>query len=187
MTSEVVKLLLSEKSVRFFDIDGTLCMYEYGSRNHNACREDYWFHFVKDNPNFYREQKPIRVMQDFLRVAGDPKRDFVISCTCDDFELKVKSQFVTDNYPIPAENIFRSERRVDKLDVIHHILEERKLTPIPPENVIIIDDTTDVLSHVQENSDFTTIHISSFLDEEFAAALSMLASDFDILDKLKGE
>lgn len=187
MTSDMVKLLTDDKSVRFFDIDGTLCMYEYSPRNHNACREDYWFHFVKENPDFYRRQKPIKVMQNFLRAFGDPKRDFVISCTCDDFEIKVKSQFVFDNYPIPPENVFRAERRQDKLQIVQDTIKERGFQSIPPENIIIIDDTTDVLSTVQENSDFTTIHISSFLDDEFICTMKSLSDTLEAIDRLKEE
>lgn len=173
MTPELWKLLTDKESVRFWDIDGVLAQYEYSERNHNACKESEWGDFIKQNPHFYHDNvKPIKVIQDFIALYGDYKRDYVISCTYDLFELGCKISFVDKYYPIiPRDNIFRAETRTQKLLIMRQAL-DLYIKNTPPKNVIMIDDTTDVLSYIQENSDFTTIHISSFLDEELIKYMS---------------
>lgn len=176
MTEELSRLLEDKESIRFYDIDGTLAFYEYGPRNHNACREDYWFHFIKEKPYFYKDcVQPIPVMQSFLELYGDPQRDFVVSCTCDEFEQDVKAKFVHAHYPeIPHENVYRADSREDKLGIIKDILRllgKEEFAEKHPEKIIMMDDSTDVLTHIQEHSDFTTIHVSSFIDINFMTYL----------------
>lgn len=151
----------NEESVLVFDVDGVLAAYEYGEYNHNACRDEDWNDYLKTN-NVYADARPLVTLQKWLSKYGNPERIFVCTNSADESEFKKKADFVTSNYPIKKENILMAKNSLDKLNVIKEIhtlyfptLDEKK--------IIMIDDTAKVLTNIQENSGYSTAHISSFI------------------------
>ena len=158
--SRIWDILNANDSVVIFDIDGVLAAYEYGIYNHNACRECEWNDFVLHN-DMYRKARPLKVLQDYIKRKGT---DRVFVCSqANENEKEQKCKFVEKNYSIDVSHIYFVKQKADKLKIINEIkdtfypnLEDRKF--------IMVDDTIDVLSNIQDNSGYSTAHISTFMD-----------------------
>lgn len=162
MKSRIMELLNNEKSVVVFDIDGVLAAYEDGEYNHNACRDEDWPEYIKAN-NVYEYTRPIKTIQRFIDQYVNPERAFVCSVSKSEIEESQKVKFIKKHYNIPEDHIFMVRHRNGKLDVLRKIHTE--LFPdIMERQVIMVDDTSDVLSNIQDNSSYSTVHISSFIE-----------------------
>ena len=158
--SRIWDILNANDSVVIFDIDGVLAAYEYGIYNHNACRESEWFDYINSNET-YKKARPIKVLQDYIKRKGT---DRVFICSqANENEKEQKCKFVEKNYGIDVLHIYFVKQKADKLKIIDEIkdtfypnLEDRK--------IIMVDDTIDVLSNIQDNSGYSTAHISTFMD-----------------------
>lgn len=158
--SQIWDILNANDSVVVFDIDGVLAAYEYGIYNHNACRESEWNDFVRHN-DMYRKARPLKVLQDYIKRKGTD-RVYVCSLAYEN-EKGPKRKFVEENYGIDESHIYFVERKSDKLEIMNKIkytlypdLEDKKL--------VMIDDTIEVLSNIQDNSGYSTAHISTFIN-----------------------
>ena len=70
---------------------------------------------------------------------------------------------MTDHYGVLENHIYFVQESLGKLDCLREI--HRTWFPwLCPEMIVLIDDTVKILNHVQENSQFATVHISSFLE-----------------------
>ena len=78
-----------------------------------------------------------------------------------DTEKTQKIEFLEKNYGIKKENIFDVYKNEEKLEVIKKIKEEYPL--LDAKYFVMIDDSIEVLNHIMENSEFSTVHVSSFL------------------------
>lgn len=165
MKKTLWSLLTDSDSLRFWDIDGVLMLYELGNRNHNACKEAEWSTFLSSNPHFYVDHiKPVRLFQDFIKQYGNDN-DYTLSVMLSDLEYSYKQDFIKAFYTIDPANVLRAQSNPGKLDVIRTVLQFTGKQDIAPEKIIMIDDNQSVLTYIQENSDYTTVHISSFLDD----------------------
>ena len=64
-------------------------------------------------------------------------------------------------YGILKDHVYLVYHNDEKLDVINKI---KKLNPnLEDKYFVMIDDTVEVLNHIMDNSNFSTVHISSFL------------------------
>ena len=102
-------------------------------------------------------------MQKFLKNK-DKKRIYVITAIGVNKEGEYKKEYVNKYYGILPENVYFVDRNNDKSS---KLIEIRKLhREVEDEKIIMIDDTPDVLTDIQLKTDFSTAHISSFLDIE---------------------
>lgn len=159
-----IKELLNDKdSILVFDVDGVLAVLEFGEHNHYYFSDEEWDKFVSDGNNTYTEDKVSKKMQKFLKNK-DKKRIYVITAIGVNKEGEYKKEYVNKYYGILPENVYYVDRNNDKAS---KLVEIRKLHPeISDEKIIMIDDTPDILTDIQLKTDFSTAHISSFLDIE---------------------
>lgn len=161
MKSKIMEMAKDPRAVLVFDIDGVLAAYEYGERNHNACRDDEWEEFMKTH-DVYEDARPIKTIQNFLKKYTDPTRVFACS-VAESYEVDQKKKFVTDNYLIPKENVICVQSKKEKLKVLK-MIRDTKFPKLDEKWIIMVEDTTGTLTDIQENSNFSTMHISSFLE-----------------------
>ena len=159
--SKIMSVVINEDSVLVFDVDGVLAPYEYGEYNHNACRDDVYEEYMKTH-NIYDGLRPLKTIQNVLEEHNNPKRVFTCSVAAP-YEVEAKKSFVLKNYDIPEENIIFVESKKEKLSVLHKIHDEY-FPDLDPKMVVMIEDTTATLTQIQENSEFSTMHVSSLLD-----------------------
>ena len=144
-----------------FDIDGVLALLEFGEYNHYYMSDEDWDNFVSDNNNLYTEDKVSKKMQEFLKSI-DKTRVYVITAIGVNKEGEYKKEFVKKYYDINPKNVYFVDRNNDKVKWLNEI---KKMHPdIKDYQLIMIDDTPDILTEVQESTNFSTAHISSFLD-----------------------
>ena len=65
-------------------------------------------------------------------------------------------------YGILKENVYYVNKNRDKTSVLLKIKE--KYPQLNSKKIVMIDDTVDILNEIMEKTDFSTAHISSFLD-----------------------
>lgn len=157
--SKILDLIYDEDSVVIFDIDGVLAKYEFGERNHNACSDEEWtVNAVVESIWAYGKAKPVEVFQELIR---NKKHVYACSVSCYG-EGEAKKSFVRRHYSIPDENIYLVKDKSLKLATMCEIAE--KHPDIPPEKIIMVEDTVKTLTYIQENSNYSTCHVSSFLE-----------------------
>jgi len=158
--NKIKELLKDKKSVLVFDIDGVLAVLEFGKYNHYYASDEDWDKFVEDN-NLYTEDKVSKKMQEFLKDI-DKDRVYVITQIGTDKEGIYKKEYAVKYYGIKPENIYFVYRNNDKISKLNEI--RNKHPEAEDYQVIMIDDTPDVLTDVQLKTKYSTAHISSFLD-----------------------
>ncbi len=158
--NKIKELLKDKNSVLVFDIDGVLAVLEFGKYNHYYASDEDWDKFVEDN-NLYTEDKVSKKMQEFLKDI-DKNRVYVITQIGTDKEGIYKKEYAVKYYGIKPENIYFVYRNNDKISKLNEI--RNKHPEAEDYQVIMIDDTPDVLTDVQLKTKYSTAHISSFLD-----------------------
>lgn len=159
--SKIKELLKDKNSVLVFDIDGVLAILEFGEYNHYYASDADWDDFVNGDNNLYTEDKVSKKMQDFLGTL-DKSRVYVITAIGVNKEGEYKKEYVNKYYGISPENVYFVDRSNNKMDALNEI--RSKYPEIEDYQLIMIDDTPDVLTDVQLKSKYSTAHISSFLD-----------------------
>lgn len=143
------------EGVIVFDVDGVLASYEFGENCHYAPIWEEAFISAENNP--YRRVNPLPVFQQFIHTM---KKENVYVCSvAAEFEQEGKRDFVLRNYDILEENIIFVESKAQKLQALREI--EKKTGE---KQIAIVDDTVKTLDHIYDNSNFLTVHVSSFFD-----------------------
>ncbi len=157
--SKIKELFENSNTVYIFDVDGVLAPIEYGEYNHYELDDEAWAKALLTN-NFYEDKKPFETFKLFLKDK-DINRIYVATKVMNDTEKKQKIEFLEKNYGIKKENIFEVYKNEEKLEVIKKIKEEYPL--LDAKYFVMIEDSVEVLNYIMENSEFSTVHVSSFL------------------------
>lgn len=156
---DLINYLLQPDVITVFDIDGTLAAYEFGYLQHSACDNKYWESYVRDNRP-YDSIPAIPRMKAFIREKCTVTNVNVYVCSVsEEYEKEQKKGFILREYPeINPDNIYFVASKDDKIKLLH------KLSDITgcQTKVAIIDDTVKTLDMIYDNSNFTTVHVSSF-------------------------
>lgn len=156
--SKILELINDKDSVVVFDIDGVLAKYEFGEHNHNSCSDAEWDADAEHQSELvYSSAKPVRFFQKLIL----DKRNVYACSVASHGEEKAKKAFIRRHYAIPEENIILVDNKLDKLQALHNI--KAKYPDIPDRLVVMIEDTVKTLTYIQENSGYSTCHVSSFL------------------------
>jgi soluble P-type ATPase len=159
--SKIKELLNNPETVLAFDMDGVLSTLEFGEYNHYEMTDAEWAEANKEEVNYYTEDKVIKKIQNYLKTR-DMNNIYVISKTYTPNETKCKIDFLTKNYNIKENNIFFVDENEEKADILKQI---RERYPDKEDYQIgMVEDTVDVLNDIMEKTNFSTIHISSFID-----------------------
>ncbi len=159
--SKIKELLNDENSVLVFDIDGVLALMEFGVYNHYGLLSDEEWNKASETINFYTEDKVSKKIQTFLKNKN-MDRIFVITRVCNKDEIEYKKDYVNKYYNILRDNVYTVLNNNSKVRELHEI--RNKFNDIEDYQLIMIDDTTKVLTEIQEQTPYSTAHISSFLD-----------------------
>lgn len=159
--SKIKELLMDEKNVLVFDIDGVLALMELGDHNHYSLNDEDWTKACEDGINYYDESIVSKKMQEFLKTR-DMSRIYVITAVGNNNEGEFKREYANKYYNIPKENVFFVSRNIEKTEQLKKIKE--KYPELENYRIVMVDDTVKILDHIMNNTEFSTVHISSFLD-----------------------
>ena len=159
--SKIKDLLNDNKSILVFDVDGVLALLEFGERRHYALDDNSWEKANQEGINFYNEDKVSKKMQKFLNKK-DKARIYVITTIGGNNEGLFKQEFVNKYYSVLKDHVYFVDKNRDKTNILIKIRNMHK--DVDDENIIMIDDTVEILNDVMEKTNFSTAHISSFLD-----------------------
>jgi hypothetical protein len=155
------ELLNDKNSVLVFDIDGVLALMEWGDHTHFGETDEEWAASYDNADTLYTEECVIKKMQNYLKDK-DMSRIYSITRVWNEKELEDKKNYAFNNYGIPKDHVFGVYSNKEKLDVLHQIKSE--YPELKDEQLVMIDDTADVLTIIMENSDFSTVHVSTLMD-----------------------
>lgn len=159
--SKIKELLRDKNSILVFDVDGVLAILEFGERNHYYATDEEWDKLVDEGANYYTEDKVSKKMQEFLKTR-DMNKIYVITQIGVNKEGEYKKQFVHKYYNILEDHVYFVNRNKEKAK---EVIEIRNMHPeVEDEKIIMIDDTPEILCDVQDHTNYSTAHISSFLD-----------------------
>ena len=157
----IKELINGKDSILVFDVDGVLALLEFGKYRHYDLDDDEWNKVVSDGLNFYTEDKVSKKMQKFLKDK-DMKKIYVITTVGCENEAKYKKQYLNKYYNILYDNIYFVDHDKDKVSKLNKI---KELNPdIDDYKIVMIEDTVKILNDVMDNTNYSTAHISSFLD-----------------------
>ena len=159
--NKIKELLKDKNSILVFDIDGVLALLEFGEYNHYHLVSDDEWNDACENNNFYTEDKVSKRMQDFISTR-DISNVYVISRVCNEPEIKHKIDYVKKYYGILEDHVYCVLNENSKLKEFENI--RNKYKDKEDKQIIMIDDSTPVLTEIQEKTGCSTAHISSFLD-----------------------
>lgn len=147
------------RTIFVFDIDGVLFPYEAGIYSFGL-NEAEWVNMMKSR-NVYAEFRPFKTMQKFMKEHNN--KYYVCSRVCCEEEILQKREALVKHYPlIPEKNMYFVESNLVKKDILHRIrLENPRLDT---KYICMVDDTTEVLLDIMNNTKYSTIHVSSFIE-----------------------
>ncbi len=158
--SKIKDLLKDINTVLVFDVDGVLAKIEYGKYNHYLLDDKKWAMSTASGDVYYKEDSVIKSMQEYINTR---KIDNVFTCSkvLNEKEEKLKINFLVKYYNIKKDNIYFVYSNEEKLEVLNKIKEN--YLNLKDYQIAMIDDNMGVLNHIRDNSNFATIHISSFI------------------------
>lgn len=159
--TRIKELLNDKESVMAFDIDGVLAIMEWGEHNHFGLIDDDWKKACKEKVIEFGEDKVSKTMLNFIKDK-DLNRMHVITMVYGEREGEFKKVFAKKYYGIPEENFYTVSNNKEKVEALSKI--KNKYPNVQDEKIIMIDDSTEVLNEIMKKSNYSTVHISSFLD-----------------------
>lgn len=146
--------------VRFFDIDGVLAVYGYGSDGINVCGDDEFDEFVEKH-DIYETAEGAPLIKDYIRTFSDPQNNYVLSLSSTDTQDAQKVKFINRVYPglfLPENILFT--REAEKSMIAKDVLNKKYQGLDTPH--LFIDDDTRILYKLQI-AGVTAVHISSLM------------------------
>lgn len=119
--------------------------------------------------NPYERLQPLKTMQKWIQNKVNNNKDiaskiYICTAVCCPKEIGYKKKFIQKYYPeIPIENFRYVYHQYDKVHILKEVHEDF-YPDLDAQFIVMIDDTASVLTSIQNKSNYTTIHISSFVD-----------------------
>lgn len=157
----VKDILKDNNSILIFDIDGVLAILEFGKYNHYILEDEAWYKLNDEGNNYYNENVVSKHMQNFLENKNKDNI-YVISKVGSENEKIYKIEYCNKYYGIKKENVMFVNNNIEKTDMVKKIRENHP--NVDDHHIVMIDDTVEILSDVMEKTNYSTAHISSFLD-----------------------
>ena len=159
--SKIRELIRDDKSILVFDIDGVLAKLEFGEYNHYSLNDELWAKSIEEGNSYYTDDLAFDYFKDFFKNKN-MSNIYVATKVYNDLESKQKIEFLKRNYNIKEENVFVTNDNNEKLNVLNEIKKSRNIED--DKMIVMIDDTVEVLNNIMDNSNFSTCHISSFIN-----------------------
>ncbi len=160
MNSKINEIIDNENVVIAFDVDGVLAPLEFGEYNHYYADDEVWALEVEKGTDFYKDVRVVKVLKDFINKKNI-NNIYVITKVMNENEFSQKISFLHEAYGILESNCYMVYKDLDKLNKLDEI--RKKYPSLEDKYIAIVDDTVDVLSYVMQNSNYSTIHVSTFL------------------------
>lgn len=152
--SKVLDYLMKDDVKIVFDVDGVLAPFEFGELKHNGCKDEDWENFVIENKP-YDNIRAIPQLKQFIDNKG---LNNIYACSVSaPYEEQNKRDFVVREYGISIKNIKFVRDKKDKIAFLKELAKETDESKIA-----IVEDTVSTLNQIFDNTDFITVHISSF-------------------------
>ena len=142
----------------FFDVDGVLAPYEFGTIRHCISDEE-WNEKVSNGEDIYKSIESSSHLAWFIANLTT-ERSYALSKSPEN-EWDSKFNYVRREYDIPKDHIIRVNTKDEKIEFLKNF---SKANNIPENQIAIVEDTVETLDKVAAAGDFVTVHISSFLD-----------------------
>ena len=160
--TKINEILKDKDSVLAFDMDGVLSKMEFGEYNHFAMTDEEWKKACDDTEEgLYKEEYVIKKIQKYLKKRN-MDNIYVITKVYTENELKTKQKFLTKYYQIKKENIFFVTSNSEKTEKLIEI--KAKYPELEDYKIAMVEDSVDVLNDIFKKTNYSTIHISSFID-----------------------
>ena len=156
MLTPLLAYLLEPETAVVFDIDGVLAPYEFGERCHSACPDEEWERFVVEQDP-YGHMRPVRLLQRFVQEKGT-ERAYACSVAMP-YEAAGKRAFAEREYGLAPDHVAIVASKAEKLAFLERV---RADLDLPAARVALVEDTVGTLNLVYEQTEFTTVHVSSF-------------------------
>lgn len=155
-----MSILTSKDAIRFFDIDGVLSVYGYGSDGINVCSDDKFDAFI-ETIDLYKYAVAPDFIREYIEKYTVPENNYVLSQSGSAAQDKQKIVFVNRCYPgLFLEGHILFSRTSDKTEAVRKVLNEMTDGLSTPH--IVIDDSISVLSTLQD-AGISAVHVSSLL------------------------
>lgn len=159
MNKIIDRILYEEPDAIFvFDVDGVLSSYEYGDYHHGY--SSYTWNKMTSDDNPYLVARPFKTMQKFVKEHVD--NCYICSCVANAKEAEHKMNFLNRHYGIDENHMFFVPHKDDKLQVLYEL--QDRYPYLMQHHIVMIEDTVETLDHIMEQSNFSTVHVSSFFD-----------------------
>lgn len=154
------ELLTSKDTIRFFDIDGVLAIYGYGTDGINVCPDDKFDTFI-ESFELYKYAVAPDFMREYIDCYTVPGNTYVLSQSGSPVQDAQKIAFVNRCYPgaFPEDHILFS-RTSDKSEIVQQVLAQLPDGLKTPH--VMIDDSAGVLSKLQD-AGINAVHVSSLM------------------------
>lgn len=159
--SRIKELLNDKDTILAFDVDGCLAVLEFGEYNHFSMNDNSWIEAINSGKEFYDQDKVSKKMQEYLKTR-DMNNIYVITKSYTVNEDNAKYNYLNKYYGILRENIYCVREDSLKKEKLKEI--KNKYPNLEDNKIVMIDDTISVLNDIMDNTNFSTVHISSFLD-----------------------
>ncbi|MBR3325301.1 MAG: hypothetical protein IKG14_04575 [Clostridia bacterium] len=159
--NKIKKLIKDNSNVLVFDVDGVLALLEWGEHNHYGLLDNEWYKACEEGLNAYTEKAVSTKMQNFLKNK-DMSKVYVITTIGSHNEGEFKREYVNKYYSIPKENVYYVKDNEQKTKRLFDIKENYPY--LKDYQIIMVEDNVGILNDIMEKTDFSTVHISSFLD-----------------------
>ena len=159
--SKIKELLNDKDTVIAFDVDRVLAVLEFGEYSHFTLHDDEWVDAVNNGTGLYDDDKVSLKMQNYLKTR-DMNNIYVITRSSGSKEDNVKRDYLMRNYNILSNNIYYVRGELEKKDKLNEI--KNKYPDLEDYKLLMVDDTINVLNDIKDNTNYSTVHISSFLD-----------------------
>ena len=162
-----------KNGITFWDFDGVLMPYRATADKTHIDEDEYIYRFIKDRANGnglpdlcnYKAYSHLTVPALVSRVVNDLDSDkvYVLTAVSSVFEFEAKRKIIHDRYKnILDDHILFTASSRYKAGVINSIYEARYSALMSRSQMIMIDDTIEILEAV-ENLGFTGYHTSMLL------------------------
>lgn len=151
-------------NILVFDIDGTLCKYDFPDFGVKCFDEHSWIH-LNMLTDVYANAIPIRIFDDIIDSCN-PNDLYSLGVAYSSFEQRNKINFMHKNFSKFKDNniIFVSENKY-KYDVLSELMEIYSQMGYTDKKIILIEDNSSIMLDVElkKNSNIHCMLVSDFL------------------------
>jgi len=148
----------------FWDFHGTLCPLQ-ATPGRVLIPEDEYATLFFDREDPLSHRIPSNTLMKLVNTVLDPNKQFLLSVVTSSLEFDAEKNYMREYFPvIPEANLIAVAKPEYKATFIRAIVESNRLDEIPVNYApVMVDDSFNVISSVQNDGIATALHISSLI------------------------